>query len=339
MKTFTLSWIEFLEYQRESIRGPSNAAILALVLPPIVAATTFSALVGPVMHSENEVSAIGLCVLSILLFTAAFRNLQWRGQKSWDAREARARYEHYYSGERSFEFDAKEFVLQTESGTQRMLWANLSNASEYRSTIMLEAKGQLTVIIPKRALNREELDDLRQIILNPTQTWRSRLGLLDYLLTDVALRWRSHSVLTAAGHLAAIFCFIVLAHGLYSTTGAQPFAKWIFLGLFLFLTTTAEFWDSLIMYLALGSARGPWEVGISSNGMHFKTADSNSFYAWSCFEKAEELMRCFLLYWKNNTNAYYLLPERCVPVELKSAVKKTLQVKLCHTANRLQDAE
>jgi hypothetical protein len=339
LNTYKLSWDEFLEFQRESRPGPSYATILAFALTPAVAMATFGALLHPIMHPANELAALGLCWFSIVLFIAAFMNVRIgiARSKSWDVHEARAQYERYYSGERAFEFDAEKFVIQTESGRQEMLWANLWSAVEYRNFITLVAKGQLTVVIPKRALNLEELENLRQIVLNPMQTWHSRLNLLDYLLTEVALLWRSHPVLLAAAHLAGISCFIVLANDVYSTAGPEPLAKWVFLGLFLFLTITAEFWHLLIVCLAFENFQKTWEVGFSSNGLYFKTPRSNSFEAWTCFVKAKEVLRCFLLY--TDISEHYLLPKHCIPAELQSAVKQTFQIKLCHAANRLQDIE
>ena len=228
-------------------------------------------------------------------------------------------------------------MLQNQSGKQEIRWANLRTAVEYRNVITLAAKDQLAVVIPKRALNIDGLENLRQIVLNPKLTWRSRINLLDYLPTEIVLLWQSHPLLMAAAHLAGISCFLVLAKGVYGTAGAGPFAKWLFVALFLFLTITAEFWHLLISYLALGKFQHTWEVGFSPNGVHIKTAQSNSFTAWACFEKASEVIRCILLY--TNTSDYYLLPKHCVPIELQSAVKQTLQTKLGYAADRLEHAQ
>lgn len=149
--------------------------------------------------------ASNFCWLSFVLFLAAFWDLRVRTarRRSRSVQELRAVYEQYYSGEREFGFDQEKWTLQTQSGKQEVLWTGLSNGREWSSIVTLAAVGQVTTAIPKRVLSSEALNALRRIAIGPIDNaWRSRMSLLDYVLTEVPSLWRRHPFLMAEAQLA-----------------------------------------------------------------------------------------------------------------------------------------
>ncbi len=154
-----------------------------------------------------------------------------------------------------------------------------------------------------------------------------RISLLDFLLTEVPSLWRQHPFLMTEAHAGGLCFFVMIASGMYHTTGPGVYVGWILAGLFLFLTITAQFWYFLIKYqTSHKELRLRWEVGFSEKGVHIKTPKLDFFSAWTNFRKAREATRCFLLY--INSSMYYILPKRCLPTEQQAAIRQLLQAKL-----------
>jgi hypothetical protein len=278
--------------------------------------------------------ASSFCWLSLVLFLAAFWDLRVRTarRRSRGVQELRAVYHQYYSGERAFAFDQEKWTLQTQSGKQEVLWTGLSNAVEWSSVVTLSAIGQVTSAIPKRILSSEELSSLRRIAIGPTENaWRSRLSLLDYLLTEVPSLWRRHPFLMVEAHVGGLFFFVMIANDMYHTTGPGTYVGWTVAGLFLFLTITTQFWYFLIKYLTSHKElRDDWEVGFTPKGVRIKTAKVDVFRAWSTFRQVREARRCYLLY--VDSSQYNIFPKRCVPAEQRASMRDLLYAKLAKPA-------
>ena len=333
MSTYNLTWEEFLEFQQGSLPSPSIASFIATIFIAI-AVGVFGFVLTYAVDPGSKVMASSFCWMALALFLLAFWDLRVRTarRRSRGVQELRTVYEQYYSGERNFAFDQEKWILQTQSGKQEVLWTGLSNAVEWSSTFTFSAVGQVTTAIPKRILSSEELYALRRIAIGPAENaWRSRMSLLDYLLTEVPSLWRRHPFLMVEAHVGGLFFFVMIANDMYHTTGPGTYVGWIIAGLFLFLTITTQFWYFLIKYLTSHKElRDDWEVDFTTNGVRIKTSKVDVFRAWSTFRQVREARRCYLLY--IDSSQYNIFPKGCVPAERRAAVRDLLYTKLAKQA-------
>ena len=177
-------------------------------------------------------------------------------------------------------------------------------------------------------LSPEELDTLRRIAIGSSEaTWRSRLSVIDFVLTEVPSLWRRHPFLMIEAHVAGLFFFVMISNDMYHATGPGTYWGWSLAGLLLFLTVTTQFWYFLVKYL---SSHNEWragcEVGFSSRGVRIKTSKVDFFSAWSNFRRIREAMRCLLLF--TDASRYYSFPKRCVPAEQLAMAQNVVDAKL-----------
>jgi hypothetical protein len=333
VSTYSLTWEEFLEFQEGSLPTASIASFIATIFIA-VAVGVFGIVLTYAVDPASKLMASGFCWLSLALFLAAFWDLRVRTarRRSRSVRELQAVYQQYYWGEREFGFDQEKWTLQTQSGKQEASWTGLANAVEWSSIVTLSAVGQVTTAIPKRVLSSEELNALHRIAIGPiANAWRSRMSLMDYLLTEVPSLWRRHPFLMAEAHVGGLFFFVMIANDLYHTTGPGTYAGWILAGLFLFLTVTTQVWYILIQYLTSHrELRDTWEVDFTANGVRIKTPKVDVFRAWSTFRQVRATRRCYLLY--VDSSRYNIFPKRCVPAERRASVRDLLRAKLAKQA-------
>ena len=328
MRAYKLSWEEFLEFNQNSLPSPSVASFVAMIF--IAAAVgIFGIVLTYGVDSGSRLMASIFCWLSLVLFAAAFWDFRVRTVRRREraTRELRSAYERYYLDERAFAFDEQKWSLEMAGGKQESPWVNLLSAAEWPNVIVLTAKDRLSAVIPKIALNAEELETLRRIAVKAAvRTWNSKVSLTDFLVTEVPSLWRRHPFLMTEAHAAGLLFFAMIAIDMYHETGPGTYVGWMLAGLFLFLTLTAQLWYFLIKYHTSHKQRTSWEVAFSERGVHFKTPNLDFFTAWENFRKARETTRCFLLYL--NSSKYYVLPKRCVPLELQTTIRELIARKL-----------
>ncbi len=335
MVTYTLSWEEFLAFQQESRPSATYSSIVAVVIPPLIAALVFLHLLESILSEENFLPTSALWLLSIFLFIAAFTDFSVSGRR-WRHRTVeglRDEYEQYQSGERIFEFDEEKAVIRTQSSRAEHLWRNLRYVTEWPDVITLLAKGQPLVIIPKRVFTPEERDRLRNIAYRPELAWRSYLNPLDFIVTEASTRWRSHPYTASGAHLAALFSFAVILKDFDNSTRTVRSGEWWVAGMFVLVGLTAEIWHLLAVYIgSISILRQPWMLGVSDAGVYMKTSKTESFVSWDYFKKYQERMRCYLLY--INSSQYYPWPKHHIPAEHKLRVHQLLERHL-----KTQDSE
>jgi hypothetical protein len=333
VSTYNLTWEEFLEFQEGALPRPSIASFIATIFIAI-AVGVFGVVLTYAVDRGSKLMASSFCWLSLVLFLGAFWDLRIRTarRRSRGVEELRAIYQQYYSGEREFGFDQEKWTLQTQSGKQEVLWKALSNAVEWSSIVTLSAVGQVTTAIPKRMLSSDELNALRRLAIGSIKNaWRSRMSLLDYLLTEVPSLWHRHPFLMAEAHVAGLFFFVMIANDMYQTTGPCTYVGWTLAGLFLFLTITTQFWYFLIKYLTSHNELvDDWAVDFTANGVRVKTSKVDVFRAWSTFKQVREAAPCYLLY--VDSSRYNIFPKRCVPTERRASVRDLLYAKLAKQA-------
>lgn len=261
---------------------------------------------------------------------AAFWDLTVRTRKrrARGVRELRTVYEKYYSGERTFTFDAEKWAIQGASGRQESLWTGLLTTVEKRNVLLLSFRNQVSVGIPKRALTAHEMDLLRKVALQKGKhTWRSRVSLFDFLFTAVPSLWRQHPFLMTEAHVGGLFFYVMISTTMLHERGPGVFVAWIVAWLILFLTVTAQLWYFFIKYKTSHKAlQDFWDMGFSDGGVDIRTADADCFRSWTSFTKATETSRCFLL--NMSSSQYFIFPKNCMRTDQKEIVRGLLQMKL-----------
>jgi len=329
MHTYTLSWEEFFETHQQILPVPSIASFVATIFIAF-GVGVFGVVLTYAVDPGSKLTASIFCWLSVALFVGAFWDLRVRSAKrrSRSVQDLRAIYKTYHSGERTFEFDDEKWTLQTESGRQEARWVGILTAAEWQNVITLSARDQPVAMVPKRVLSAEELQHLRRIAIGASEKrWACRIGLLDYLLTEVPSLWRSHPFLMTEAHAGGLFFFVMIANTMYHSEGPGTPFGWAIAWLFLLITISAQFWYFLIKYLTSHKElRIPWEVEFSQKGMHYKTAKVDFFRSWVIFKKSRDATRCFLLYF--NSSQYYIFPKSCVPAEEQHILRELFRSKL-----------
>jgi hypothetical protein len=102
MRTFKLSWEEFLEFHQNSLPGPSIASFVAMIFMAI-AVGVFGGVLTYAVNAGSRMTASSFCWLSLVLFIAAFWDLRVRTarRKTRAIGELRGVYEQFYSGEQT----------------------------------------------------------------------------------------------------------------------------------------------------------------------------------------------------------------------------------------------
>jgi hypothetical protein len=147
------------------------------------------------------------------------------------------------------------------------------------------------------------------------------------MFTAVPSLWRQHPFLMTEAHVAGVFFYVMISSTMLHERGPGVSVAWIFAWLILFLTVTAQFWYFFIKYKTSHKGlQSLWDVAFSNAGINIRTADSDSFRAWTSFTKATETSRCFLL--NVGSSRYFIFPKNCMRIDQKENVRRLLQVKL-----------
>ena len=335
-----LSWEEFLEVHQEALPKPHWSSLVAMILMAI-ATGAFGALLVYFIDSRDRLVASTFCWLSFLLLLAAFWDFKIRrGQRTKRVlQELRSTYDRHYGSEQVFAFDSDRWTHRTEAAKYEASWSSLLHAIEKQNVITLSAKSHL-VTLPKRLFDDRSSSDvigtdaseslalLRRLMFGQNENpWQFRLGFADYLFTEIASLWRTHPFLMYEAHAGGLLWCLMVASGMYHSTGPGVVWGWTIAGSLLFLTITAQLWYFLLKYATPSNAlRIPWEAEFSDRGAHVKNPRIEYFSAWSAFRKFREGHRSFLLY--VDSRRYSIFPKRCLSLGQQATLRKLLTARV-----------
>lgn len=334
---YVLSWEEFVEVHSESLPRPSIESFICAALVAL-ATGTFGALLIYFIQPQDRGVASLFCWLALAVLVVAFWDFKFRTDKRRKRflRELRSIYDRYHSGEQALAFDANGWKHETQAAKYEASWEALTTAIERTNVITWSTRDHVTML-PKRAVassyhagnaGEKGLEQLRRLTLGPIEHGLSfRIGLVDYVLTEVPSLWRRHVFLMTEAHLGGMLLVVMIAYGMYNSAGPGVVFGWIAAGILLFVTITAQLWYFVTKYFTSPSQlRATWEAQFSDRGVRTTNSNIELFVAWSVFRKFRETRRAFLLF--VNPTMYYLYPKRHLPSDKQNRLRSLLKARV-----------
>jgi hypothetical protein len=318
-------WDEFMEVHTESLPKPSIGSFICSLLIAIATGTFGVLLVYFIEPQDRKVASV-FCWIALAVLVAAFWDLKFRTSKHRERflRELRSIYDRYQVGEQALTFDGDKWIHETNAGKYEASWKALTTALEWHNVITWSTRDHITMV-PKHVLasigtpddatcgKEETLARLRDLALGPLDHGlRFRLGLVDYLLTEVPSLWRRHPFLMSEVHFAGVLWVVMIANGMYKSVGPGVIVGWIAASLLLFVTITAQFWYFAMKYFTASTElRATWESEVSDRGVRISNSQKQLFVAWTIFRKFRETRRAFLLF--VGPTKYYIFQSAVLP--------------------------
>jgi hypothetical protein len=244
--------------------------------------------------------------------------------------------EHFADRDISFTFDEQKWSNGIATGPREFLWGELRIAAELENVVSLESDNGF-VVVPKRALAPGQLSSLRKLAFGEfTATMIFRVGLREYLDTELPSLWRQHKSRMVGAHTGGLLLSAMMVWACWSVRGQRD-SVWLaaMAGAMLIITGAAQFLYLLTAYVTQWRrVHVPWEAEFMERGAHVKTATTEHFSSWHAFTKFRETGRAFLLYTDYmdldhiDPNRYYILPKTDLTPERQSALRNCLSSKL-----------
>jgi hypothetical protein len=323
---YTLTWEEYAELFSDSWPRPDyfSLIVVAMVSIPLISYGIVLSIFGiPDEHILNWMFIGG--PLFLLLAASLSIASGSRKAKNDASADKRAEYDRWHAKEQLFSFDQEKWIYQSESGRIEVPWPALLAAVERPNVFYLLSESG-PAIVPKRALNTEEVSLLRALgALQPAETWPFQITVWDNQATEIARLWKRYWFRMAFGNILGLVTLgWIFQIWLTSNEKIGIIWGWVLAAFAVVLALTAQIWYLPLKYwTSRRQWRAPKTMGLADRGLCFIDCYVRVFAGWKSFHHFDEVRRAFLIYTRKDD--YYLLSKRYFSPEQRAELKRRLQ--------------
>lgn len=322
---YRLSWEEYAEQFEHSWPRRNTFAVIASIIIALPLLFYGLGLSWFGLPGERTVSWLFIGAPFALILAAILSiTVETSQRRKRATAEMQELYNRRQANEQKLFFDEEKWIHETDAGRQEAPWSALLLGIELKNVFLLTGGGH-SVVVPKRALDADGIQQLRQAAVPfRGDGWNFRISSWDHQVVETALLWRKKWILMILGNIAALAVLVwIVENWIGSNEKLIDMWGWLLALVAVVMLLTAQLW---YLPLSFATSAKPWrlpmKVELSECGVGFATSWASFFIAWKAFLKFKEFQRAFLIY--TQQDHYYLLAKRCITSEQQDKLRRAL---------------